>query len=92
MSEAATAFHRHARSVLDHELRRARGTLAALPSDRRVAVEELTVRVTTALVDGVFEQARGEPALAQALGSIYGTGVGEPKLSLRLGLESQGGS
>ena len=61
MSRSARAFHRHAREVLEHELRRARGQLAPLPRERRLVVEEVATRVATALVDGVLEQARGEP-------------------------------
>ncbi len=73
MTHSARAFHRHADSVLDHELRRVRGRLALLPSARRLAVEEVSARVATALVDGVLAQARTEPTLAQALVSIYGS-------------------
>jgi hypothetical protein len=65
--------------VLDFELRRARGRLAALPDERRLAVEELTGRIAAALVEGVLEHARTEPSLAQALGSIYGV---DPKWEL----------
>lgn len=94
MSRSARAFHRHAREVLEHELRRARGQLAPLPRERRLVVEEVTTRVAAALVDGVLEQARSEPALAQTLLSIYGADAvpGAPG-RLALGrLESQGGS
>jgi len=72
MTSSARLFHRHAEAVLDFELRRARGRLAALPQERRLAVEELSGRIAAALVDGVLEQARSEPSLAQALASIYG--------------------
>jgi hypothetical protein len=93
MSETEYAFQCHAQIVLDHELRRARGALAALPDDRRLAVEESTVRVTTALVDGMVEHARGEPSLAEALSFIYGAAlIGKPKTSMTLRLDSQGGS
>ncbi|TML94473.1 MAG: hypothetical protein E6G03_12630 [Actinobacteria bacterium] len=64
--------HRHARALLEHELRRARGRLATLPVERRRAVEEASSRVTAALVDTLLDEARHEPALAQALVSIYG--------------------
>jgi hypothetical protein len=77
MSRSARAFHRHAQAVLDNELHRARGRLAALPSDRRLAVENVTGRVAAALVEGVLEQARYEPSLAEALASIYGDGLRE---------------
>jgi hypothetical protein len=83
MSGDARLFHRHAEAMLDFELRRARGRLAALPDERRLAVEELSAHVAAALVDGVLDQARSEPSLAQALASIYGG----PR-----GLESQRGS
>ena len=66
------AFHSHARSVLDHELHRARGRLTALPHDQRREVEEVSARVAAALVDGVLDCARGDPVLAAALASIYG--------------------
>jgi hypothetical protein len=72
VSHGAKLFHRHAEVMLDFELRRARGRLAALPDERRLAVEELTGRIAAALVDGVLEQARNEPSLARALASIYG--------------------
>lgn len=94
MNRSARAFHRHAREVLEHELRRARGQLAPLPRERRLVVEEVATRVATALVDGVLEQARGEPALAQTLLAIYGADAfpGAPG-RLALGrLESQRGS
>jgi hypothetical protein len=94
VSRSARAFHRHAQEVLEHELRRARGQLAPLPRERRLAVEEVTTRVAAALVEGVLEQARGEPALAQTLLSIYGVDAA-PGASDRLALgrlESQRGS
>jgi hypothetical protein len=72
MTSSARLFYRHAEAVLDFELRRARGRLAALPWERRLAVEELSGRIAAALVDGMLEQARNEPSLAQALASIYG--------------------
>jgi hypothetical protein len=72
MTRSARAFRRHAETVVDLELRRARGRLGRLPLERRRAVEELSVRVAVAVVDGVLEQARDEPSLAQALLSIYG--------------------
>jgi hypothetical protein len=71
VSCGADAFHRHAEAVLAHELGRARGRLASLPWGRRLAVEELSARVAAALVEGVLEQARTEPSVAQALVSIY---------------------
>lgn len=74
----AAAFRRHADDVVERELRRAQGRLAALPPDRREEVEELALRVAAALVDGVLEQARDEPRLAQALCRIYHGGAHEP--------------
>jgi Glutamyl-tRNAGlu reductase, dimerisation domain len=67
-----SALRRHANAVLRHELRRARARLAALPGEGRCSVEEVTSQVTDALVEALLEQARREPALAQALVSIYG--------------------
>jgi len=72
VSRRARAFHRHAQAVLDHELLRAQKRLAELPGERRVALEEETARVVAAVVDSVLEESRREPALARALGSIYG--------------------
>ena len=72
MSRCGRAFHRHAQAVLDHELLRARKRLVDLPEERRVALEEETARVVAAVVDSVLEESRREPALARALGSIYG--------------------
>jgi hypothetical protein len=67
-----SALHRHANAVLRHELRRARGRLAALPAEGRCSVEEVSSQVTGALVEALLDQARREPALAQALVTIYG--------------------
>ena len=72
MTRSGRAFHRHARSVLDHELRRARGRLSVLPQEERLAVEDVSARVATALVDVVIDCARADPILAGALASIYG--------------------
>jgi len=66
------AFHRHAQVVLEHELLRARKRLADLPEERRSALEEAAAGVVAAVVDSVLEESRREPALARALGSIYG--------------------
>jgi hypothetical protein len=71
VTRSAHAFHRHAQAVLDHELRRARGRLSVLPPAHRLAVEQASARVASALVDGVLEHARKEPWLAQALVTIY---------------------
>jgi hypothetical protein len=67
-----SALHRHAHAVLRHELKRAHGRLAALPADARCSVEEVSSQVTDALVEVLLEEARREPALAQALVTIYG--------------------
>ncbi len=73
MSRRDRAFHRHAQAVLEHELLlRARKRLAALPEERRSALEDVTAQVVAAVVDSVLEESRREPALARALGSIYG--------------------
>ena len=72
MSRRDRAFHAHAQVVLEHELLRARKRLAALPEDRRSALDDVTARVVAAVVDSVLEESRREPALARALGSIYG--------------------
>jgi len=72
VSRRDRAFHAHAQAVLEHELLRARKRLAALPEDRRSALDDATARVVAAVVDSVLEESRREPALARALGSIYG--------------------
>jgi hypothetical protein len=66
------ALQRHAQVLLEHELRRAHGRLAALEGDGRRSVEDTSSRVTAALVDALLAEARREPALAEALASIYG--------------------
>ena len=72
MSRRDRAFHAHAQAVLEHELLRARNRLAALPENRRSALDDVTARVVAAVVDSVLEESRREPALARALESIYG--------------------
>jgi hypothetical protein len=72
MTRCGRAFHRHARFVVDHELRRAGGRLTSLPHAQRLAVEEVSARVAASLVDGVLDCARVDPVLAEALASIYG--------------------
>ena len=69
---STTEVHRHAQAVLAHELRRAQGRLAALPDEGRRSVEDASARVTAVLVDALLEEARTEPALAEALACIYG--------------------
>jgi glutamyl-tRNA reductase len=71
VSRRDRAFHRHAQAVVEHELLRARKRLAALPEERRSALEDVTARVVAAVVDAVLEESRREPALARALASIY---------------------
>ena len=71
MSPGARAFHRHAQVVLDNELRRARGRLTEIPVERRLVVEEVSARVSEAVVDAVLRHAHDEPSLAQALVAIY---------------------
>jgi len=66
------ALRRHAQAVLEHELGRAHGRLAGLPDEGRRSVAEASSRVTAALVDALLAEARREPALAEALASIYG--------------------
>jgi hypothetical protein len=66
------AIHCHAQAVLEHELVRARNRLANLPEARRPALEEAIVRIVWAVVESMVEESRREPALARALGSIYG--------------------
>ena len=93
MSPPSRAFHRHARLVLDHELYRARGSLRALPGDRRRAVEDVAAGVAVAVVEGLLEAARGEPKLAAALATIYPSDARcDPEAPSHVGLESQGGS
>jgi hypothetical protein len=67
-----SVLQRHARAVLEHELRRAHGRLSGLPGDGRRSVEDASSRVTAALVEALLEEAGNEPALARALASIYG--------------------
>ena len=71
MSRRDRALHRHARAILDHELVRARKPLAELPEERRSALVEATAGVVAAVVDSVLEESHREPALADALDSIY---------------------
>jgi hypothetical protein len=79
VSRGARAFHRHARVVLDNELRR-HGRLTEIPVERRLVVEEVSARVSAAVVEAVLRHAHDEPSLAQALASIYD---GEPVPELR---------
>ena len=62
----AESFRLHAEAVLDRELWRARGRLAALPDDRRGEVEHVAARVAAAVVEGVLDHARDEPLVAHA--------------------------
>ena len=73
MTRTHGALRDHAEAILEHELRRARKSLARLPEDRRSGLEEEVARVTAALVDFMIEASREQPALARALASIYGT-------------------
>jgi hypothetical protein len=66
------AFHHHAQTVVDQELRRVRGRLATLQARERTAVVEVSASVAAALVDDVLDRARADPILARALVSIYG--------------------
>ena len=60
------AFHEHAEDVLARELRR-------VPEDQRSRIAAACAQVTAAVVEGVLEDARGEPRVAAALASIYGS-------------------
>jgi hypothetical protein len=60
------AFHEHAVEVLARELRRA-------PEEQRSRIAAVCAQVTAAVVEGVLEDARGEPRVAAALASIYGS-------------------
>jgi hypothetical protein len=71
VSRGARAFHRHAQVVLDNELRRASGRLTEIPVESRLVVEEVSARVSAAVVEAVLRRAHDEPSLAQALASIY---------------------
>jgi hypothetical protein len=71
MTESGRAFRRHAQAVVGSELHRARRRLDELPAAQRTAVEDVTTRVATAVVDCLLEQARQEPLLAASLLSIY---------------------
>jgi hypothetical protein len=66
----ASAFRLHADAVLERELRRGRGRWSAVAPERRDEVEQVVIRVSEAVVEGVLEQARDEPLLAQALLSM----------------------
>jgi hypothetical protein len=75
-----SAFQRHARVVVEYELRRAGRPLGALPAEGRRSVEDVSSRVASALVDALLADAGQEPALAEALASIYGRdGAREPR-------------
>jgi hypothetical protein len=69
MTRSTRAFRRHAESLVERELRR----VAALPSAERDAVADVATRVTSAVVDGILEQARADARLAASLVSIYGS-------------------
>ena len=60
-----TEFRRHADAIVVHELRRAR--------EGRPAVEDVSRSVARAVVEALLDDARGEPRLAAALISIYGS-------------------
>lgn len=68
MTRGTRAFRRHAESLVERELKR----LAALPSADRDAVADVATRVTSAVVEGILEQAREDSRLAASLVSIYG--------------------
>ena len=68
MTRGTRAFRRHAESLVERELRR----VAALPSAERDAVADVATRVTSAVVEGILEQARADARLAASLVSIYG--------------------
>lgn len=80
MSHSTRALRRHSHELLDHELGRARAQLARLPSEGRLAVEQVSATIAAALVDGILEEAEKEPSVARALVSIYGAEyVWEPR-------------
>lgn len=60
------AFYDHAAAVLTRELRRA-------PEEQRSRIAAVCAQVTAAVVEGVLEEARGEPRVAAVLASIYGS-------------------
>jgi hypothetical protein len=66
----ANAFRLHADVVLEGELRRARGRLAALPDEGCEKVERVATLVAAAVVEGVLDHARQEPRVAEALVSL----------------------
>jgi hypothetical protein len=59
------ALQSHAEMLLAAELRR-------LPPEQRERVQAACGRVVAAVVDGVLDEARGEPRLAAVLESLYG--------------------
>ena len=72
MTHSARDVHRHAESLLDHELQRAQAALSRLPSAGRKRVERASAQVAAALADSLLEQAGREPRVAEALVAIYG--------------------
>jgi hypothetical protein len=66
----ASAFRIHADALLERELRRGRGRWATVAPERRGEVEQVVVRASQAVVEGVLDQARDEPLLAHALLSL----------------------
>ena len=81
MTRGDRALRDHAEAILEHELRRARKSLAGLPEERSSALEKEAARVIAAVVDSMIQEARREPSLARALASIYGTEAAwEPRL------------
>ena len=60
-------LHRHAEAVLSREL----GRLKHLSPVERARVEDACSTALAASVEGILEEAQGEPRLAAALASIY---------------------
>jgi hypothetical protein len=70
------AFHEHAEDVLARELRR-------VPEQQRTRIEAVCAEVMASVIEGVLEDARGEPRLGAALASIYGSGHVRTTVSAR---------
>jgi hypothetical protein len=71
MTEGTRALHDHAGALVELEVER----LVSLPSPERDAVADVATRVTSAVVDGILEQARQDARVAASLVSIYGGAV-----------------
>jgi hypothetical protein len=72
VSSVPDGLRTHAAAIAERELRRRGSTVASLSPEERARVEVLVSRIAAEVVEGVLEHARGAPAVASALASIYG--------------------